>query len=1206
MPALTASDWYLESGDPYIRSIGPLFPEDFAASETRALILDGPLVPSSGQALTTAGMRSILLGRGLSPTVAQLNDAVAKIRNRGVYERTLGATRNLYLLPQFQVPPYSTGATVVPGQASPSFSSVLQHIAGPQGEQGPAGTGERGLTGPAGPQGPAGPAGADGSGTLSDLNPFALGSTSPGVSEETSRYDHVHAHGDQAGGTLHATVVASGAAGFMTGADKAKLDGIAAGAVADHGALTGLTDDDHAQYILTTGARAFTGGWTVNAASPTTVVGNGTGSPARVVNRVSGGSAVDTYQIGGVRRFEQTFASSNFTFVHYDTDGTTVLSSTTCQAAGTWIFPSNATFGLASVGSFSGTPYAATPSTTTQTGTSVSGGSVAHRLYVNDGSRNTRAQFFLHDDVTLGNRAWGHWLTWGSSGSSPYVIGIAAQEHVRLTTGAPGTFLLTQAQLHVGDGTGGPVVRLQKADASSGDIELYSNGVHRATLRLNSSENFQVIMRDGTGAVTGSTTFVSADGEVQFPTRTRWGGSSGPFAVSGTGSPEGAVTAPIGSLYLRTDGSTDTAVYRKETGAGNTGWVPITTPLTTEQIQDIVAAMATEGHGIDLVYDDGAGTLTIAVDESELDATLITGFTEAAQDAVAGALTDSSTIDFTYNDVANTITAAVIPGGIDATTLANFTEGVQDVVGAMATEGNGIDLVYNDAGGTLTFTVDESELSATAIGGFNEAVDDRVAGLLVAGTNITLTYDDVANTLTIDSAGGGTTQEQVEDWVGNLVQPGNEINVTYDDVGNQLTIDVNYADDPGLSVFGNYTNTATAPASIAAAETAGLVLQVVQTASEPDDFELQWQLITAVNVETGGLSASNISSNGTVGVVGLGTGGGTNMVELTGNPLDFLYITGAGVLGFTPFAEIMQDALAGSIGSSNLDVTYDDPGGTVQISIPADAVSNALLANMAANTVKVNATTGSANPTDLAMGVETVLGRPLTSGNIQALTRTQLTALSNVFTSALPGDVPASGGGTTNFLRADGTWTAPAGGTGATLTRIAGNSGAAGADLTWQYLSSNAASNNTTTLATVMTTTGVGAGLWRFRYTIRYQAAATTTGIGIAVNHTNTTTTFLTQSWFTSTGGAAATGVNDQVTAVNAGQMVEGKAERVKNTVSSATAGVDTANADCMLILEGMVRVSVSGSLELRAASEVAASAITVMADTTLELHFIG
>jgi hypothetical protein len=42
---------------------------------------------------------------------------------------------------------------------------------------------------------------------------------------------------------------------------------------------------------------------------------------------------------------------------------------------------------------------------------------------------------------------------------------------------------------------------------------------------------------------------------------------------SGTGTPEGAVTAGIGSLYLRRDGSTGTVLYVKSSGTGNTGWV---------------------------------------------------------------------------------------------------------------------------------------------------------------------------------------------------------------------------------------------------------------------------------------------------------------------------------------------------------------------------------------------------------------------------------------------------------------------------------------------------------------------------------------------------------------------------------------------------------------------------------------------------------
>lgn len=52
---------------------------------------------------------------------------------------------------------------------------------------------------------------------------------------------------------------------------------------------------------------------------------------------------------------------------------------------------------------------------------------------------------------------------------------------------------------------------------------------------------------------------------------------SGPAATLyerwGSGSPEGAVTAPVGAIYHRTDGGANTSLYVKESGAGNTGWV---------------------------------------------------------------------------------------------------------------------------------------------------------------------------------------------------------------------------------------------------------------------------------------------------------------------------------------------------------------------------------------------------------------------------------------------------------------------------------------------------------------------------------------------------------------------------------------------------------------------------------------------------------
>lgn len=53
----------------------------------------------------------------------------------------------------------------------------------------------------------------------------------------------------------------------------------------------------------------------------------------------------------------------------------------------------------------------------------------------------------------------------------------------------------------------------------------------------------------------------------------RIGTSGSPFIQSGSGSPEGVVTAPVGSLFMRTNGGANTTLYVKESGSGNTGWV---------------------------------------------------------------------------------------------------------------------------------------------------------------------------------------------------------------------------------------------------------------------------------------------------------------------------------------------------------------------------------------------------------------------------------------------------------------------------------------------------------------------------------------------------------------------------------------------------------------------------------------------------------
>lgn len=66
---------------------------------------------------------------------------------------------------------------------------------------------------------------------ISTATPSTIGTVNmEGSSTSLARADHIHSHGDQAGGSLHAEVIAAGASGFMSGADKNKLDGIAPGA----------------------------------------------------------------------------------------------------------------------------------------------------------------------------------------------------------------------------------------------------------------------------------------------------------------------------------------------------------------------------------------------------------------------------------------------------------------------------------------------------------------------------------------------------------------------------------------------------------------------------------------------------------------------------------------------------------------------------------------------------------------------------------------------------------------------------------------------------------------------------------------------------------------------------------------------------------------------------------------------------------------
>jgi len=128
------------------------------------------------------------------------------------------------------------------------------------------------------------------------------------------------------------------------------------------------------------------------------------------------------------------------------------------------------------------------------------------------------------------------------------------------------------------------------------------------------------------------------------------------------------------------------------------------------------------------------------------------------------------------------------------------------------------------------------------------------------------------------------------------------------------------------------------------------------------------------------------------------TPAGSGTVTTTGSPAN------GNLTQFSGATSITNGNLSGDVTTSN----------TLAATITNAAVTNAKLAAVTAPVFKGRVTSG--------------------SGNVEDLTVTQATAMLNLFSSTLQGLAPLSGGGTTNFLRADGTWAAPSGSGTGTVT----------------------------------------------------------------------------------------------------------------------------------------------------------------------------
>lgn len=149
---------------------------------------------------------------------------------------------------------------------------------------------------------------------------------------------------------------------------------------------------------------------------------------------------------------------------------------------------------------------------------------------------------------------------------------------------------------HTGSGTSANALSVTSTNASDTSLGVVGNCDSRGTVKITHNKSGTdtnasciSLLINGSGTAcqgifldteTGVTTtgklinfrqngvekfVVYSDGTIQIGAGPRW--------TYGTGSPEGAVTASVGSMYSRTDGGAGTTLYVKESGTGNTGWV---------------------------------------------------------------------------------------------------------------------------------------------------------------------------------------------------------------------------------------------------------------------------------------------------------------------------------------------------------------------------------------------------------------------------------------------------------------------------------------------------------------------------------------------------------------------------------------------------------------------------------------------------------